>query len=274
MTDLLSRRAVLAGGSLLPLVLVARPGLAADATVSPGLVPPGFPQQDPSRVMNVVGASHRDLERVRTLVEETPALANAGWDWGFGDWETALGAAAHTGQRAIAEYLLSRGARLDVFAAAMLGRLAVVRAAVEADPAVVGVRGPHGIPLVEHARAGGEQAAAVLRYLESLPGEAETTAAAPTAEQRRAYVGRYSYGSGAGEVLEVGERDDVVTIRRGEGSQRFLVPTGPHAFYPKGVPAVRIVFAVAGAAAATLTVHDGPLVVTATRVPEAAAPTG
>ena len=44
---------------------------------------------------------------------------NASWDWGGGDWETGLGAAAHMGRRDIAELLLGRGARLDLFAAAI-----------------------------------------------------------------------------------------------------------------------------------------------------------
>jgi hypothetical protein len=269
-TERFSRRSLIAVGSLFPFALVVRPAGAAQP-ISP-TVPASFPRQDPARVSEVVGASHRDLDRVRALVEETPALANAGWDWGFGDWETALGAAAHTGRREIAEYLLSRGARLDVFAAAMLGRLAIVRAAVEADPAVVRVAGPHGIPLVAHARAGGDAAAEVLRYLESLPQEPVETVAAPTAEQRRGYLGRYRFGEGAGDVLEVGERDEKVTLRRGEEFARFLVPDGPHLFHPVGAPAVRIAFAVTGAAAVAVTIHDGALVVTGTRIAEVAAP--
>jgi hypothetical protein len=87
--------------------------------------------------------------------ERPPALLNACWDWGGGDFETALGGAAHMGRRDIAELLLERGARLDVFAAAMLGMEEVVRAVLAADPAARDAPGPHGIPLVEHARAGG-----------------------------------------------------------------------------------------------------------------------
>jgi hypothetical protein len=81
-----------------------------------------------------VGASHRDEAKVRELVTAHPALANAAWDWGFGDWETALGAASHTGRRGIAELLLERGARPDVFCAAMLGRLEIVKGYVELNP--------------------------------------------------------------------------------------------------------------------------------------------
>jgi hypothetical protein len=93
---------------------------------------------------------------------------NACWDWGGGDFETALGAAAHTGQREIALFLLSHGARMDLFAAAMLGRLDIVKATLEGVPEARQALGPHGIPLLVHAQVGGPAAAKVLAYLESL----------------------------------------------------------------------------------------------------------
>ncbi len=100
-------------------------------------------------------------------LEVEPALVNASWDWGGGDWESALGAAAHMGRRDIALTLLERGARLDLFAAAMLGHTEIVSAVLTAFPQMRDALGPHGIPLVEHARAGGEQALAVLQLLEA-----------------------------------------------------------------------------------------------------------
>jgi len=90
---------------------------------------------------------------------------NASWDWGAGDWETGLGAAAHMGRRDIALLLLEHGARLDLFAAAMLGDVEVVRATLEAYPSMRDALGPHGIPLVGHARAGGDEAREVLELL-------------------------------------------------------------------------------------------------------------
>jgi hypothetical protein len=64
--------------------------------------------------------------------------------------------------------LLDNGARIDLFAAAMLGRLEVVKAVLEAFPATRAVPGPHGIPLLVHAQKGGAEAATVAAYLESL----------------------------------------------------------------------------------------------------------
>lgn len=126
------------------------------------------PRLDADLVREFVSSAHGDLERVQALQREQPALINAAWDWGHGDWETGLGAAAHVGRRDIARYLLDHGARMDVFAAAMLGHLEVVRATVAAVPAARHWRGPHGIPLLAHAEAGGAQAAPVLDYLRGL----------------------------------------------------------------------------------------------------------
>ena len=121
----------------------------------------------PSLVQEFVGNAHADLGAVRDALASEPALLNAAWDWGSGDWETALGAAAHMGRRDIAELLLAHGARLDVFAAAMLGQVDVVRAILAAHPQSAHSLGPHGIPLRVHAEAGGEQALAVLGLLDA-----------------------------------------------------------------------------------------------------------
>jgi hypothetical protein len=123
---------------------------------------------DPALVREVVANAHGKLARVTELLDQEPRLVNAAWDWGGGDWETPLGAAAHMGRADIVTYLLARGARLDLFAAAMLGKLEVVEAAIKAFPAVRHVAGPHGISLLAHAKAGGEQAMAVAAYLEGL----------------------------------------------------------------------------------------------------------
>ncbi|HEX5418132.1 MAG TPA: ankyrin repeat domain-containing protein [Chloroflexota bacterium] len=119
---------------------------------------------EPGLVQAFVGNAHGDLAKVQELLAARPGLLNAAWDWGNGDWETALGAAAHTGQKAIALFLLDRGARLDLFAAAMLGMTDVVRSALEAYPGLAATKGPHGIPLIEHAKAGGAEE--VVRLLE------------------------------------------------------------------------------------------------------------
>ncbi len=56
-----------------------------------------FPSQDPAVVREVVTVAHGRIERLRELVTARPELANAAWDWGFGDWESALGASVAHG---------------------------------------------------------------------------------------------------------------------------------------------------------------------------------
>jgi hypothetical protein len=126
------------------------------------------PALDAKLVQEFVGNAHGDLNRVQELLEQEPALINACWDWGGGDFETGLGAASHMGRRDIACFLLEKGARLDIFTAAMLGELDIIKAALTAFPEAIHTPGPHGIPLIAHAQAGGEVAKEVLEYLKSL----------------------------------------------------------------------------------------------------------
>src|SRR5687768_1337926 len=77
----------------------------------------------PELVREFVAKGHGDLNRVRELLDQEPQLLNATWDWGGGDFETAIGGAGHMGRTDIAAFLLSKGARMDIFVAAMLGKL-------------------------------------------------------------------------------------------------------------------------------------------------------
>lgn len=125
-------------------------------------------QLDPELVQLFIRKAHADLEAVKRFLEEEPGLVNANWDWGGGDFEAAIGGASHMGNRDIALYLLSKGARLNLFAAAMLGNLDVVRGALQSLPDLRHVPGPHGIPLIRHAETGGKDAAEVVKYIKSL----------------------------------------------------------------------------------------------------------
>ena len=122
-------------------------------------------------VQDFVSKAHADLDGVKELLLRQPALINSSWDWGGGDWETGLGAAAHMGRRDIATYLLENGARLDLFAAAMLGNLEIVKATLETYPDSIHTPGPHGIPLIAHAQAGGNEAIQVYEYLKALSSQ-------------------------------------------------------------------------------------------------------
>ena len=130
-------------------------------------MPPKKPPIDTDLVRQFVNDAHTDFDSVKNLLKKEPALLNASWDWGGGDWETGLGAAAHMGRKDIAEHLLQSGARIDLFAAAMLGKLAIVQAVLADDPSVIDEPGPHGISLMAHARKGGKDAAEVVKLLRS-----------------------------------------------------------------------------------------------------------
>lgn len=208
---------------------------------------PGFPRQDLTRVAEVVGAAHFDEKRVKELVKAYPELVNACWDWGFGDWETPLGAAAHTGQRELALFLLAQGARIDLFAAAMLGFTEVVKAFVVAQPGIQRSLGPHGITLLAHAKAGEKLAAETVAYLETLGDADGGIKAAPlSAEDRRRYLGNYAsdrldlklvcrLNKAERLVVDVQTRDNL-------SDGRLIHYLGNDEFFPAGVPSVRLRF--------------------------------
>lgn len=236
-----------------------------------------FPTQPPELVREMVTVAHFDLKRVQELVEAHPTLAKASWDWGFGDWEEALGAASHMGNRPIAEYLLSKGARPSLFSAAMLGRLDVVKAFIAAQPGAQRIRGPHSISLLAHARFGGAQARGVLEYLQSL-GDADGPQMVPLSDADQAAVkGIYVFGRGASQRVEVSIDKGQVTWTRAGMTGRPLFYLGDRTFYPLGAPDVRIRFAEtpstnasapnAESPTVTMTVIDSVTVLTAMRKP-------
>lgn len=178
MSTSVSRKRFLVGtgvaalGALLGRGVFAQPGVTSPAPTASSKDVPDFPdhdpQLDPARVKRFVIAGHGNLEAVKEMLAAEPGLINATHDWGKGDFETALGGASHIGRRDIAEFLLEHNARMDIFAATMLGKLDIVKAAVAAFPNIVHVPGPHKIPLLVHAQKGGEQARAVFDFLQPL----------------------------------------------------------------------------------------------------------
>src|SRR4051812_49010218 len=56
------------------------------------------PPLDPELVKNFVTAAHTKLDETKAMLEAEPRLINATWDWGGGDFETALGGASHMGR--------------------------------------------------------------------------------------------------------------------------------------------------------------------------------
>jgi hypothetical protein len=157
MKDSVSRKTFLLRGSLATFAALAAPRLLAQIptpATSP-LIPDRGPQLAKEKVEAFVRAGHSDLAKVKEMLAAQPSIVNATWDWGSGDYETALGGASHMGRRDIAEVLLAAGARLDLFAAAALGKLYIVQAAAAVFDDILKVPGPHGISLLAHAQKGG-----------------------------------------------------------------------------------------------------------------------
>jgi hypothetical protein len=232
--------------------------------------PPGadFPGQSAEVVREAVVAAHGNVDRLRTLVGRQQTLAKATYDWGFGDWESALGGASHVGNREIAQYLIANGAQPTIFSAAMLGQLDVVKAFVAASPGIQQVRGPHSISLLRHARAGGAPARPVLDYLTALGDADPAPPQAPlTPEQVASIAGAYAVEGGGLEPIVIASGSNGQLSFAQAGRSRILRHKGSLEFSPAGADNVRIAFEVRPESVA-LAVHDPDVVLRAKKAVE------
>jgi hypothetical protein len=225
-----------------------------------------FPHTSRQRIYDTVLHSHSDIDKVKALVEATPTLANATIDWGFGDWESAIGAAAHMGRPDIAQVLLAHGARPDLFTHAMLGHLDSVEAIVSARPGIQKQRGPHGITLLSHARAGGDPAARVVSYLEKVGDADPEQKDEPGMLALAAYVGQFRYGAGEKDILEVFDRRGRLSVKTRDSFPFNLFHLGNHVFHPNGAPSMHLTFAVSRGTANRLSVADASMRIDAERI--------
>jgi len=81
-----------------------------------------------------------DESRVRSLVEADPSLLSAKDSQGLGPFTVAR----YSRQNAIADFLLSRGVELDIFAACIAGRRDRVRELLAADPTLLAAHSHDG----------------------------------------------------------------------------------------------------------------------------------
>jgi hypothetical protein len=240
-----------------------------------------YPSIDDEIVAEVVGVSHFNLERVRELVDNRPELARATWDWAFGDWETALGAASHVGRRDIAGYLMSKGARPDIFTFAMMGHYDTIRTMIESTPGVESIPGPHGISLLQHAKAGlrsdygviitAEQedyCNMLISYLEKL-GSADyiATNIEMTSTEKEKYIGDYLYGEGLNDGLTVKLNSrNMLTLGKLGKSGGSLYQQFPNVFTYNGIGYVEIKFTVENDKVIALTIFEPDLILKAAKV--------
>lgn len=245
---------------------------------TPSDIPGEYPALPDGAVSEVVGASHFNLERVRELVEVRPELARASWDWAFGDFETALGAASHVGRRDIAGYLMEKGARPNIFTYAMLGSLEAVRAMIEATPGIQRVYGPHGISLLSHAKAGMREVEGIpvdtdrqrrlIDYLETLGDADPGWPDAPMSEgEKEKYLGDYKYGPGDSDGFSVRlNMRKMLSLGRMGAFGGGLYYRGNQAFVYNGTPSVTVTFQLEDDRVMRLAVEEPGLRVVAERV--------
>ena len=284
-TNLVSRRYVVKS-SLFGLLAVSLPkiGFAEEIQTTPS-GPSGpedlfyrYPAIHDEIVSEVVGASHFDLDRVKELVDSRPELARATWDWGFGDWETAIGAASHVGRRDIVSYLLSKGARPDIFTLAMMGESAAVKSCIEAIPGIQKTPGPHGISLLQHAKNGlrGEKSFsnkqrkrqhALIEYLEKL-GDADGPKYDRLSEsEKEKFLGDYKYGTGEGDGFSIRlNMRKLLSLGKIGTFGGAIFPIGNNRFTYNGTPSVEIQFEVEGTAVRSLTIYEPGLTLKANKV--------
>jgi hypothetical protein len=147
----------------------------------------------------------------------------------------------------------------------MLGQLDVVKAHAAAIPEVQALRGPHGITLLSHAKAGGADASAVVVFLETLGSDRPYATEPLSAEQQQAIAGTYVFGAGVRDRFIVDVERNQLGITRVGATRRNLRHAGDLVFHPPGAPNVRIAFQRTDATVSAMTITDADLVVRATR---------
>lgn len=222
----------------------------------------------------VVGVAHFNLERLRSLVDARPELAKASWDWGFGDWETAIAAASHVGRKDIVDYLISKGAVPTIFTYAILGHYEAVKAMTTAYPGIHKNFGPHGITLLQHANTALEvdgvskiMAQKLIDYLLSLgDAEGKKYLTIEEAEQAR-FIGDYKYGEGKddGFTIRLNMRKMLSLGKLGK-SGGALFRIGENEFTYQGAPSVTVKFLVENGKVISLSINEPDLVITATKI--------
>ncbi len=249
-----------------------------DSWFSSAEIPEHFPNIAPEVISEVVGSSHFDLDRVKTLVDKRPELSRSVWEWRFGDFESAIGAASHVGRRDIAQYLLGKGARPTLFTFAMLGHYQVIKSAVEAAPGIQEVAGPHGISLLDHAFAGErmkdsmtaseiEQLELTIDYLKNLGNAGGPTYIEVSPEEQRKYLGNYLYGASENEgfTISVNMRK-LLSLGPIGGFGGGLYKIGDNQFTYNGTPSVTLSFDIQEDIVKSLTLAEPDITITAKKV--------
>jgi hypothetical protein len=232
-----------------------------------------YPAIDELVVAEVVGVSHFDLDRLQVLVNARPELARATWDWGFGDWESAIGAASHVGRKDIVAYLLTKGARPDIFTFCMLGHYGTVKSMIESTPGVQKIAGPHGISLLQHAKTGlasgnnNTEAKKLVDYLESLGDADSPVYMAMDEKEKSKYLGDYKYGEGEKEGFSIRlNMRKIISLGKLGKNGAALYKVSDNQFIYNGTTSVKIRFVTENDKVVSLVLSEPGLTLTAKKI--------
>jgi hypothetical protein len=233
-----------------------------------------YPAIPLDQVRELVGNSHFNLEWIKELVNARPELARASWDWGFGDWESAIDAASHVGRKDIADYLISKGAMPTIFTFAMLGDYDTVKGMITAYPGIQKNYGPHGITLLQHVKNGIEAGAAdkekanqLVEYLQTLGDADGQVYLNLNDEEKVLYLGDYKYGEGIDDRFTINLNNRKLLSLGSLGkSGGTLLCTAPHEFVYQGAWSVNVRFELTGNVVTKLILTEPGLVLAARKL--------
>lgn len=162
------------------------------------------------------------------MLAEEPNLINASWDWGNGDWETALEGASHMAQIDTIAFLLQNGARANLFSMATLGHHDAVMALIRTEPALGQTRGPHFLTLLFHAALSGQikLTAAIAEQLEGDVASHFNQALRGVAQLGTVAMADWLLGHGVTNVNETNFWNETpldVSIQRGDEAMAALL---------------------------------------------------
>ena len=103
--------------------------------------------------------------RNESLAGKRTGLLNSCWDWGAAISKPRSKARGHMGNKDIANFLLSKGARMNIFCAAMLGRLDVVKAIPLRLSRAEDLERSARLAMLHHATKGGVEPTPMLEIL-------------------------------------------------------------------------------------------------------------
>lgn len=276
-------RRLLVKSSVLGLLTASVPNIVYSKNILPALSDKGSSDASPHErypaiqltiASEVVGVAHFNLDRLKELVDPRPELAKAAWDWGFGDWESAIAAASHVGRKDIVEYLISKGTVPTIFTYAMLGQYETVKMMINSYPGIQKNFGPHGITLLQHAKTGLQtegvnksNAQKLVDYLQSLGDADGRQYLNLEKKEKEKYLGDYKYGEGKDDGFTIKENmRKLLSLGKLGKSGGTLWRIGENEFTYQGAPSVTVKFLLQNDRVISLTVNEPGLILTAVKI--------